>query len=288
MHILVRLCQATALFGGLSLGAPLLAQEPRPQLPVEESAMASDFVTIGLAGAISPSYEGSDNYNISPIPLILGRVGGVTLQPRGPGFAADVIADRRGEKISLIAGPVATFNFDRVNRIGDSVVETLGELDLALEVGAVAGITVHRVLHKYDSLTLQSDIRWDILGAHEGMVVAPSLTYFSPLNKAAAVSVSLAGELVDDRYADYYFSIDAAGAAASGLPIFTAQGGLKNLSATMLSGIDLDGDMTNGGLGLFVIGSYSRLVGDAKRSPVTAIRGSADQFFGSIGLGYTF
>jgi outer membrane scaffolding protein for murein synthesis (MipA/OmpV family) len=120
------------------------------------------------------------------------------------------------------------------------------------------------------------------------MVLAPSLTYFSPLNKAAAVSVSLAGELVDYRYADYYFSIDAAGAAASGLPIFTAQGGLKNLSATMLSGIDLDGDMTNGGLGLFVIGSYSRLVGDAKRSPVTAIRGSADQFFGSIGLGYTF
>lgn len=280
--------RVASLATGLAMSAPVLAEEPSPQLPVEDSAMASDFVTIGLAGAISPSYEGSDNYNISPIPLILGRVGGVTLQPRGPGFAADIIADRRGEKISLIAGPVATFNFDRVNRIGDSVVETLGELDLALEVGAVAGITVNRVLHNYDSLTLQSDIRWDVLDAHDGMVVAPSLTYFSPLSKAAAVSLSLSGEFVDDNYADYYFSVDAAGSAASGLPIFAAQGGLKSLSATMLTGIDLDGDMTNGGLGLFVIGSYSRLVGDAKRSPVTAIRGSADQFFGSLGLGYTF
>ena len=56
----------------------------------------------------------------------------------------------------------------------------------------------------------------------------------------------------------------------------------------MLTAVDLDGDVTNGGFGLIFLGSYSRLLGDPKRSPVTSIRGSASQWFGAIGVGYTF
>jgi outer membrane scaffolding protein for murein synthesis (MipA/OmpV family) len=37
-----------------------------------------------------------------------------------------------------------------------------------------------------------------------------------------------------------------------------------------------------------VIGGYSRMLGDAKRSPYTSIRGSADQWFAAVGIGYTF
>ena len=52
--------------------------------------------------------------------------------------------------------------------------------------------------------------------------------------------------------------------------------------------IDLDGDLTNGGLALIALGGYSRQLGDSKRTPFTAIRGSADQWMGALGIGYTF
>jgi hypothetical protein len=37
-----------------------------------------------------------------------------------------------------------------------------------------------------------------------------------------------------------------------------------------------------------VLGGYTRQLGDGKRTPLTRLRGSADQFLGAVGVGYTF
>jgi len=120
------------------------------------------------------------------------------------------------------------------------------------------------------------------------MVIFPSLTYFTPLSRSIVTTLAISAEHVDNDYADYYFSISPAGSAASGLPTFAATSGWKNVGVTSLTAIDLDGDATNGGFSLILLGSYSRMLGDPKRSPVTSIRGSANQFFGALGVGYTF
>jgi len=282
------LCR-TALFSlGLGMSSPLLAQDAPEAMPVEQSVFDGDYLTAGIGVAAGPSYEGSDNYTISPLPVILGSFRGVDFQPRGPGVAFDVIPDQKGAKVDFIFGPVVRARFDRQNSIKDPVVRSLGKLDVAVEIGPVAGIQVNRVLNPYDSLTAQVDMRWDVAGAHDGMVVYPSLTYFTPLSRGVASSLTISAEHVDDDYADYYYSISPAGSVASGLPTFAAGGGWKNVGATMLTGIDLDGDITNGGFSLIFLGSYSRMLGDPKRSPVTSIRGSADQWFGAVGVGYTF
>jgi outer membrane scaffolding protein for murein synthesis (MipA/OmpV family) len=39
---------------------------------------------------------------------------------------------------------------------------------------------------------------------------------------------------------------------------------------------------------LFAVGGYTRLLGDAADSPMTSIRGSADQWLAGAGVGYTF
>ncbi len=272
---------------GLMLSPPLLAQQVPP--PVEPSSVFDgDYVTVGGGIAVSPSYEGSDDYTVSPLPVVLGSIGGVDFQPRGPGIAFDFIPDRKDAKVDFILGPVVRARFDRQNSIKDPVVRSLGELDFALEVGPFAGIQVNRVLNPYDSLTAQVDLRWDVAGAHDGMVIFPSLTYFTPLSRSVVTSLAISAEHVDNDYADYYFSISPAGSAASGLPTFAATSGWKNVGVTSLTAIDLDGDATNGGFSLILLGSYSRMLGDPKRSPVTSIRGSANQFFGALGLGYTF
>jgi len=280
--------RAALLSFGLGLSSPLLAQEDPAPMPPEQTVFDGDYLTAGIGVAVGASYEGSDDYTISPLPVVLGSFGGIDFQPRGPGIAFDLIPDKEGAKVDFIFGPVVRARFDRQNSIKDPVVRSLGKLDVAVEVGPFAGIQVNRVLNPYDSLTAQVDVRWDVAGAHDGMVVFPSLTYFTPLSRGVVTSLSVNGEYVDDDYADYYFSISPAGSAASGLPTFTATSGWKNVGATVLTGVDLDGDVTNGGFSLIFLGSYSRMLGDPKRSPVTSIRGSANQFFGALGVGYTF
>jgi len=39
---------------------------------------------------------------------------------------------------------------------------------------------------------------------------------------------------------------------------------------------------------MYTIAGYSQLVGDAADTPYTSTRGSAGQFIGGIGIGYTF
>ncbi len=283
------ICSRAAFLSlGLCVSSPLLAQEEPAPPSSEQSVFDGDYLTVGAGVAVGPSYEGSDNYTISPLPVVLGSFGGIDFQPRGPGIAFDVIPDRKDAKIDFILGPVVRARFDRQNSIKDPVVRSLGKLDFAVEVGPFAGVQVNRVLNPYDSLTAQVDFRWDVAGAHDGMVIFPSLTYFTPLSRGIVTSLSVNAEHVDDDYADYYFSISPAGSAASGLPTFTATSGWKNVGITSLTAIDLDGDVTDGGFSLIFLGSYSRMLGDARRSPVTSIRGSANQFFGAVGVGYTF
>jgi len=254
----------------------------------EPSVFDGDYLTIGVAAAVGPSYEGSDDYVFFPLPAVQGSFRGIEFQPRQAGLAFDLVTDQPNAKFDFIAGPVVRVRFDRSRQIKDPVVRQLGKLDVAVELGGTLGVQANRLLNPYDSLTVAMDARWDVAGAHKGMVIAPQLTYFTPLSAGAAVALTVSAEHVDDDYADYYFSITPAGTAASGLPTFQAEGGWKNVGAGLFATVDLDGDLRNGGFALFAAGSYSRLLEDAKRSPVTSIRGDADQWLGLLGVGYTF
>ena len=279
----------------LTIAAPAWAQPedvtsgpPGGPPDLGDSVFDDTYITLGLGVSLSPSYDGSDNYVVSPLPVILGRVKGVDIEPRGPGLALDFIPEKEGAKIDWIFGPVARARFNRNDRINDAVVEQLGELNTAIELGVYGGLKVNRVLHPFDSLTAKVDVRWDVAGAHEGRVISPNLTYFTPLNRGTALSLAINADHVDDDYADYNFSISPAGSVASGLPVFNATGGWNSVGVSALALFDLDGNGLNGGFSIIALGSYSRLLNDAKRSPVTSIRGDADQWFGALGVGYTF
>ena len=99
---------------------------------------------------------------------------------------------------------------------------------------------------------------------------------------------SLTDTVFDGDYANTYFTVSPAGSVASGLPTFQARGGWKNVGINALVGVDFDGDLTNGGLAGFVTGGYTRLLNDAKRTPLTSIRGDSDQWLVGAGLAFTF
>jgi outer membrane scaffolding protein for murein synthesis (MipA/OmpV family) len=120
------------------------------------------------------------------------------------------------------------------------------------------------------------------------MLLSPSVGYFTPLGRAASIQFGASASIVDDDYADYYYTVTPAQSAATGLAQFTADGGLESLGLTSIVTLDLDGNALNGGFSLYGIVGYSRLVGDAADTPFTADRGSANQFIGGLGVAYTF
>jgi len=278
----------TLAVSALVFAVPAAAQNPG-DIPTEgeTTVFDGDWIAVGAGVLYGPSYDGSDDYVITPAPIVQGNVGGIAINPRPAGFALDFI-QKPEEGVGFSLGPSVRLRSNRAVKIADPVVEELGKLDRALEIGPTAGITIPKVLHGYDSLAFSVDVRWDVLGAHNGMVVAPSVTYFTPLSRGAAVAVSIDAERGDASFMDYYYSVSPADAAVSGLTQFDAGSGFTRAGISLLGGVDLNGDLTDGGFSLVFMSGYSRMLGDAKRSPFTSERGSADQWMGALGLGYTF
>lgn len=281
--------RATHLLAGalLAAAAPALAQDetaPPPAAPDN-----GDTITIGLGAGISPSYEGSDSYNIIPGGIVSGKVSGFSFFMRGLQLYADVIREPEGETIDIGLGPVAGLRLNRTSRIGDAQVRALGKLDEAIEVGAWAGVAKTGIITSaYDNLAFRVTYLRDVANAHDSYVVTPSIEYGTPLSTRTYVGLSLSADYAGDGYASYYFNVTPAGAAASGLDAYQADGGFKNVSFGLLGGHSLSGDLREGGWSLFAIGIYSRLLGDFKDSPIVAQAGDADQWFGAAGIAYTF
>lgn len=282
---LIKSLAALATGVAVSMAAPARAQDAAPAGTVFDG----DWLIVGGGAVYGPSYDGSDDYVVDPVPAIQGRVFGIGINARNSGLSLDFINDG-GNKVSFALGPSARLRSNRAVHIKDPVVEQLGTLRRAIEVGGSAGIGFNKLLTGYDTLTFSVDVRKDINGSHGGLVINPSVGYFTPLSKGIAVALSADAEHADDRFMDYYFSVTPAGSAATGgvLPAYRARGGWRQLGGTALVALDLDGDLTNGGLSVIAIGRYARLINDAEFSPIVSQRGSRHQWNGGLGLALTF
>jgi outer membrane scaffolding protein for murein synthesis (MipA/OmpV family) len=119
-------------------------------------------------------------------------------------------------------------------------------------------------------------------------VLSPTIDFGTPLSRTTYAGLSLSADFVSERYADYYFGVDAEGAARSGLPVTDfSDGGLKSWQAGLLLAQSLSGDLRQG-WGLFGSASYKRLLGDIADSPLVADRGRRGQWFAAAGVGYSW
>ncbi len=279
--------RAGLLFPVLLAAIPAAAQEVTDPVP-EQDAFSGDYLIVGLGVASVPSYEGSDNNVLIGAGGVTGRIAGIGIGARSGGISLDFVPDGKDSRFGFGLGPVARWHGNRTAHIKDPVVAALGKIKGTIEAGVAGSVTMKRLVTGVDTLTLSADIRWDATGYGGGTVVSTSLSYFTPLSEAAVFGLSAAADIVDTQYANYNFAVSPAGSLASGLPVFTARGGLKNIGLRSFVGYDLDGNLRNGGLAVVGGLGWSRLYGRAAQSPITSIRGSASQWLFGAGMAYTF
>lgn len=249
-----------------------------------------DTVTIGVGGVYLPDYEGSDDYRLIPGAAIRGKVSGFTFFSRGLSLYLDLVPEPAGESVDFSVGPVVAGRLTRnsLKSIDEPAVRALGKIDTAIELGGFVGIAKTGVITSdFDTLSARVSYQRDVADAHDSYIITPAIEYGTPLSTRTYVGVSASADYVGDNYAQTYFGVTPGQALASGYPTFSPDGGFKSVNFTLLGAQSLSGDLRRG-LALFVLGGYSKLLGDFKRSPLVAISGDSNQYFAAIGIGYTF
>jgi len=272
------------------LSTPLFAQSTpaASELPNPEELSSRDMVTVAVGAGFTPDYEGSDDYRLIPAAAIRGQVSGISFSTQGTYLYVDVIP-KRSSKLDLILGPVAGVRLNRTRKIKDDVVDLLPDRKTAIELGGYAGASFSGLTNPYDSLALTVAAVHDVANAHESTVIMPKASFSTPLSRTTYASASAGATFVSDKFADYYFSVSPAESAltAGVLPVFDADGGMKDWNLGLLLNQSITGDLL-GGFSIFGTANYSRLVGDFKRSPLVSQRGSASQWLVAAGAAYTW
>lgn len=236
-------------------------------------------VRLGLLGFATPDYEGSDDYEIQPAPDVE-----IT-------YGKHFFFDRAGLGANLIATDTLRLGV----AIGFDGGRKSSENDALTGYKKVDATAVGRAFVEYTlgSFNLNADVTMDVLGdGHDGTVVSAGANYMF----TAGRTITIIGPQVtwaSDNYMHSYFSTDRSRQRALSGPTavpflgsragYKASSGFKDVGMTAIVIHPLNDNWAVTG-----IGGYNRLLGDAADSPFVADNGSKDQFFGGIGISYSF
>jgi outer membrane protein len=258
-------CVAAAL--SIPMAAPAADSGKRGDVP--PSPWNDWTVTIGAEGRFEPSFQGSKNQRLRPYP-----VGGIRRFGTPERFSGtrDGIGVGLFEDSNFRIGTVGQFKAPR-RESDDAALRGLGDVPWAVEVGLFA---------EYwwvPWLRTRGELRQGFHG-HHGLVADIALDAVAPVGAQLTLSAGPRVTFATSRALGPYFSIDAAQSAASGLPVFAADGGVRSVGLGTKARYQWTPQWATHA---FV--EFERLTGDAERSPLVTQRGSADQL--TIGLGAT-
>lgn len=258
-----------AALASLLIASPALAQS--------EAGGAPNFVAGGIA--VVPDSPGADSYRFIPFAAGRATIGGVVYQIEGPGLSASFYNQGNVE-----AGAYFRVYGGRDEDTGDVVVDLLPEVDGGVVAGGFARVQIASgVLNQYDRLYISGRAGADVTGEFGGAFWSASAAYATPLSRTTLFIANLSISGSPDEYADRLFSVDAAGTAASGLAVYTAQSGVQDIGLTLF----LDQQVTDNWSVTGIFGA-SRLQGDYADSPIVTMRGDEMQYFAGLGLGRRF
>jgi len=231
-------------------------------------------VMLGAGAIYSPDFEGSDEYEVTPFPFISVEYRDLAYI-RGPEIGVNIIRLKPSEEFAIKAGPLARYRRDRkVKRNAD--LRGLGDVGTAVELGGALSF-------EYRQAWVRLSLAKDVAGGHDGLVGEGEAGVRFNLSDTLIASASAKASWADKDYMGTYFGVTPVQAVRSGLPVYRAEAGLKDVGA----GLSLSYMLGRNWM-VTAVGGYSRLMGDAADAPLVVRRGSPDQFHGGLFVAYRF
>jgi outer membrane scaffolding protein for murein synthesis (MipA/OmpV family) len=244
-------------------------------LTPEAHAREGGYVAAGL-GAV-PEYEGASSQQAVPFLAARYESAGRSITLDGLSLRADVLPSDDWE-----AGPVLTYTFGRDEDAGPRVSQ-LGTIDDAVEAGGYVSRIWTSGPDGARKVRAALEAVQDISDVHDGWIVTPSVSLGRAISPRLSVNTELSASFVSGDYAQTYFGITPAGAAASGLAPYEAEGGLKDVGIGFSWNYALNQTWSLTGFS-----GYRRLLGDAADSPLVDSIGDANQYSAGLGIGMAF
>lgn len=232
---------------------------------------------IAVGGVMKPEFPGAKDSEF--LPFGFGRLayGDYYIEVVGPSARINVIPGGVVE-----AGPLVGYDGGRDNGVKNRVVKLLPEVDSTVEFGGFAKLNFKQVITRLDSLSFGVEFAKASEG-HEGYTVDLKASYGLQLSRAFHLSVDANVQFADKKYTNAYFGVTPVGAAATGLPTYTASAGVEK------AGVGLNARyMFSPNWGITGRVAYDRLLGDAAKSPIVKSVGSENQLTGAVGVLYRF
>jgi outer membrane scaffolding protein for murein synthesis (MipA/OmpV family) len=223
-------------------------------------------ITLGAGAGYAPRFEGAERYHVTPIPF--GSVSYAKIGALGPeGLGANVLQSG-GFRAGLLIG----YSGGRAES-DDPHLHGLGNISGSIQLGGFAA-------YQWQAFEIRAQVRQAASHADNGLMGSLGVTY--QLRPAPGWMVKLGPQLAlaDGEHMKKFFSVGTDQSRASGLPTFSAGGGLEDVAL----GLNATDQLTDHWL-LFGIAKVSEIIGDAADSPIVQ---SKQQAFGGVGIAYHF
>jgi len=227
-------------------------------------------ITVGVEGKVEPIFQGSKDFTVRPNPLFDIRRYGTPEQFRAP---RDGIGFALFDGSNFQIGPVGQIRIARRESDDRAALHGLGNVPWAGEIGAFAQYWF------VPWLRARAEVRQGVTG-HHGLVADLTADAVVPVTRQLTLSGGPRATLVTAAANTPYFSINDIQSMASGLPVYSAGGGLRSVGAGAQARYFWTPQIAT-----HVFVEYDRLTGDVADSPLVTQRGSPDQV--TIGFGVT-
>jgi outer membrane protein len=257
---------------GLAIGAvPAWAQDGALPLVLPQG----NLVAVGV-GAY-PDYIGSNDYSIGAIPLVRWQFQGErSLNLIGNDLRVNVL-DVKGWRF----GPEGILRFGRSD-VKDDVVDKVHDVDMSIDLGLFAGYEWQAPGQPRIRVGTSAWTLWNVTDTEDGGWTVGANVYGAYPIALPLTLMGGGGATYGSRsYMRTNFGITPADAAASGLPIYTPDDGVRDVRGWLALLLHLHPKWT---IGAGVV--YSWVADEGGRSPIVSDRGSRNQFIGGIGAMY--
>jgi len=222
-------------------------------------------IRFGLGPVISPDYLGADSYGVGIKPIVSFHYRDL-IQVDNNNIRINVFGNDGLVRTNRFkAGPLLKIDSGRDQDDSDDLAG-LGDISTGIELG---------LFGSYSLGPTRTRIRWqkDVASGHSGTKIIGDFRALVNQTDDLVLVGSIFSTWADNSYMNSYFSITPVQSQQSGLMEYDAGSGIKDVGAAFSAYYNFSEHWA------FVANvGYTRLLGDAKDSPLVVVHGSANQY----------